>query len=90
MNVKKIFMTLIVVVACVMIGALVLNVLLPNAATTLVDSVEGMIFNATGMSFDFNGNGSGGSANKSGTYSGNEKDDTGTNDKTAGDQVEGF
>ena len=56
-SVKKIFIILIVVVACVMIGALVLNVLMPNVMVTLVDSVENMINRATGMSVDFNGNG---------------------------------
>jgi hypothetical protein len=56
-SVKKIFIVLIVVVACVMIGALVLNVLMPNVMVTIVDSVENMINRATGMSVDFNGNG---------------------------------
>jgi len=56
MSVKKIFILLITIVACVMVGALVLNVLMPNVMTTLVDSVENMIYNATGMSMDFNGN----------------------------------
>lgn len=60
-SVKKIFIVLIVVVACVMIGALVLNVLMPNVMVTLVDSVENMINRATGMSVDFNGNGVSGS-----------------------------
>lgn len=57
MSVKKIFIVLITVVACVMVGALVLNILMPNVMVTLVDSVENMIFRATGMSLDFNGNG---------------------------------
>lgn len=56
MNVKKIFIILITVVACVMIGALVLNILMPNVMTSLIDSTENMIYNATGMSMDFNGN----------------------------------
>ena len=58
MSVSKIFMTLIIVVACVLIGALVLNTLLPNVTTALVDSVENAIAGATGMVFDFNNNGS--------------------------------
>lgn len=57
MSVKKIFMTLIIVVACVMIGALLLNVLLPNATRQLVNQVEAQIHRATGLSFDFNGDG---------------------------------
>lgn len=54
MNVAGIFKTLIIVVACVIIGALVLNTLLPNVTTGLINGVEDMLFNATGMSFDFN------------------------------------
>ena len=59
MSVKKIFIILITVVACVMVGALVLNVLMPNVMTTVVDSVENMVYRATGMSMDFNGNNKG-------------------------------
>ena len=55
-SVKKIFTVLIVMVACVVVGALVLNVLLPNVSSTLVDALEQMVYNATGMSFDWNGN----------------------------------
>ena len=44
-------------VACVVVGALVLNVLLPNVSSTLVDALEQMVYNATGMSFNWNGNG---------------------------------
>ncbi len=57
MSVGKIFKILIVIVACVIVGAIVLNVLLPNVSTSLVNAVEAQIFNATGMSFDFNGDG---------------------------------
>lgn len=57
MNVKKIFITLVIIVACVMIGALILNVLLPNVTTSLINATEDMIHSATGMSFDFNGDG---------------------------------
>ena len=56
MNVAGIFKTLIIIVACVAIGALVLNILLPNVAVALVDATEDMIFKATKMSFNFNGN----------------------------------
>lgn len=55
-SVKKIFTVLIVMVACVVVGALVLNVLLPNVSSSLVDALETMVFNATGMKFDWNGN----------------------------------
>lgn len=57
MSVKKIFIVLITIVACVIIGAFVLNILLPNVTTALVDATEQMIYNATSMNFDFNGNG---------------------------------
>ena len=57
MSVAKIFKVLIIVVACVIIGALVLNVLLPNTTKSLVNAVENQVFNATGLSFDFNGDG---------------------------------
>ena len=55
-SVKKIFTVLIVMVACVVVGALVLNVLLPNVSSSLVDALEAMVYNATGMKFDWNGN----------------------------------
>lgn len=62
-SVKKIFTVLIVMVACVVVGALVLNVLLPNVSSSLVDALETMVFNATGMKFDWNGNGRTGGTN---------------------------
>lgn len=86
MNVKKIFITLITIVACVIVGAFVLNALLPNVTTTLIDSTEDMIYKSTGMSFDFNNNGNTGSNN--GTYTGENTDDTVTG--VTGDNVEGF
>ena len=55
-SVKKIFTVLIVMVACVVVGALVLNVLLPNVSSTLIDALEQMVYNATGMKFNWNGN----------------------------------
>ena len=80
MDVKKIFMILIGVVACVIIGALVLNVLLPNATTSMVNAVEGQIFNATGMSFDFNGDGTVGSASTGQAFEEGSGKVTGTDD----------
>lgn len=64
MSVKKIFIILITVVACVMLGALLLNVLMPNVMTSVVDSVENMVYNATGMKMDFNGNDAGAGSGK--------------------------
>jgi len=55
MNVKGIFKVLIVIVACVIIGAFVLNILLPNVTTSMVNSLEDMVHNATGLQFDWNG-----------------------------------
>lgn len=66
MDVKKIFFTLITVVGCVVIGALILNKVLPNAAAAISNSIEDMLFNATGLSMDFNGDGHAGSKNSDG------------------------
>lgn len=57
MSVKKIFVVLITIVACVVLGAFVLNILMPNATTSLVNAAEDQIWKATGLSFDFNGDG---------------------------------
>ena len=84
MSVKKIFVVLITIVACVVIGAFVLNILMPNSTTPLVDSVEDQIWKATGLSFDFNANGEGGSNEN--TYAGNIAS---TDDDVTGG-VEGF
>jgi hypothetical protein len=86
MSVKKIFTTLIVIVACVMIGAFVLNVLMPNVATQLVNATEDQIFKATGISFDFNNDGNFGQNNN--TYNGGQSagNETGIN----GSNVQGF
>lgn len=62
MSVAKIFKTLIVVVLCVIIGAFVLNTLMPNVIAGLCNTVENGIKNATGISFDLNGDGVGKSA----------------------------
>lgn len=71
-GVSKIFGVLVVAVACVLIGAFVLNVMVPNATTTLVDATEDMIFRATGLSFDFNNNGRSGGGDSI-EYRGSEK-----------------
>jgi len=89
MSVKKIFMTLIIVVACVMIGAFLLNVLLPNVTSQLVNAVEGMIHNATGMSFDFNGDGRSGEQSAGGDFGGNEYSG-GTEEGQGDSAVQGF
>lgn len=83
MSVKKIFIVLITIVACVMIGALVLNTLLPNVTKTLINSTEDMIYKATKISFDFNNDGEGGDDGQDNTYTGQD-DDTDTNVGVAG------
>ncbi len=55
-TVKKVFIVLIVVVALIIIGALVLNVLLPNATALMVDYIEWGIYRATGLGLNLNGN----------------------------------
>lgn len=86
MNVKKIFITLITVVACVILGAFVLNTLMPNVTTTLINAVEDQIFKATSLEFDFNNDGTIGSNNN--TYEGVNEDTTVTSE--TGDNVIGF
>lgn len=55
MDVKKIFIILITVVACVIIGAFFLNTLMPNAVNGVVNAVEDSIYSATHLSIDLNG-----------------------------------
>lgn len=64
MGVRKIFTVLITIVACVLIGALVLNILLPNVTSQVINATEDMIYRATGLSFDFNGDGNVGDSSK--------------------------
>ena len=94
MSVSKIFKILIVIVACVIIGALVLNVFLPNVVTSLSNAVEGSIYNATGMSFDFNGDGTNGGSTGGSLKTGVDNAGAATNktsnqENIAGD-VQGF
>lgn len=86
MKVSGIFKTLIVVVICVIIGAFLINILMPNVTTTLIDSVEDQIFNATGLSFDFNNNGNAG--NNAYSYTGDRAG--ATDDINDEDTVTGF
>ena len=77
MSVKKIFILLITIVACVIIGALVLNVLLPNTMTSLVDATEDTIYSATKIKLNLNGNSHvGGNTSSSTTYNGSSRDNT--------------
>ena len=93
MSVKKIFMTLIVIVMCVILGAFLINILLPNVTQQVVNATETSIFNATGMKFDFNGDGksSQGTVNEMNTKVGNTTNDkTGSTGTLAGTTVGGF
>lgn len=54
-TVRKIFTILIVVVICIVIGAFVINILVPNALTSTVNAVEDTLYSATGMRLDLNG-----------------------------------
>ena len=85
MSVKKIFVVLVTIVACVIIGAFTLNILLPNVTTSLVDAAEDMVYNATGMSFDWNGNGNDGATAGTEDAKSNKTDQTNT-----GAGVQGF
>lgn len=75
MGVKKIFTVLITIVACVLIGALVLNVLLPNVTAQVINAAEDMIYRATGLTFDFNGDGNVGDSSKGDTSTPGGSDD---------------
>lgn len=57
MKVQGIFKTLIIIVACVIIGGFILNTVLPNGLNGIVNTVEGMILKGTGVAFDLNGDG---------------------------------
>lgn len=85
MKVSKLFIVLIVVVACILVGALILNVLLPNTMTMAINTVEDAIFKATGISWDINADGNAGDNNTS--QVGDRKD---SSSMTSGDTVEGF
>jgi hypothetical protein len=87
MSVKKIFLTLVVIVMCIILGAFLINVLLPNVTAQVIDSAEDSIYKETGMAFDFNSDGNKGDSKKD--YSSNGKaDDNMVDDGSK--SVEGF
>ena len=51
-TVKKIIVVLITIVVCVVIGAIVINIVAPNAAQAVIGGVEAGIHAATGISID--------------------------------------
>lgn len=88
MKVQGIFKTLVILVCCIVLGAMVLNIFLPNVVTQLSNVVEDSIFKGTGMSFDFNGDGHGGGANASNSYT--DTTNGGDFDTELNGKVEGF
>lgn len=88
MKVQGIFKTLVILVCCIVLGAMVLNIFLPNVVTQLSNVVEDSIFKGTGMSFDFNGDGRGGGANASNSYT--DTTNGGAYDDELNDKIEGF
>lgn len=89
MKVSKIFVILITVVVCVIVGAFVINILMPNTVTSVVDTVENQIQHATGISLDLNGNGTAGAAgNTIADMKHNNTDKT--NSTNNGTTVDGF
>lgn len=88
MKVQGIFKTLVIVVCCIVLGAMVLNIFLPNVVTQLSNVVEDSIYKGTGMSFDFNGDGRGGGANASNSYTDNKNGGNFVDEFN--DDVEGF
>lgn len=86
MSLKKVFFILITVVICMAVGALLLNIFLPNVVKQMSNAIEDSIFKATKISFDFNGDGIGGSANS--VYTGTNNTNTEVGD-TGGVGVEG-
>lgn len=89
MKVSKIFVILITVVVCVIVGAFVINILMPNTVTSVVDTVENQIQHATGIALDLNGNGTAGAAGNTiaDMKAGNTDRSSSTN---AGNTVDGF
>lgn len=85
---KKVFKTLITIVACVAVGVFILNIFMPNIVTQVCSAIEGQIYNATSISIDINGDGKNGKSNKSGNYNAEKKN---SSDKASkGQGVEGF
>lgn len=88
MKVQGIFKTLVIVVACIVLGAMALNIFLPNVVTQLSNVVEDAVFKGTGMSFDFNGDTRGGGTNTTNSQTDTSKG--GAFDSELAPDVEGF
>lgn len=70
-SVKKVFGFLIVTAVCVILGAFILNLLLPNVVRASINTIETGIMSATGIKYDLNGDGTVG--NISSTNTGSDK-----------------
>lgn len=75
MKVQSIFKTLIIIVVCVFVGAFILNAVMPNVLHGVTGTIEQQLVNATGLSFDINGDGeigvtAAGTGNKENTNAG--------------------
>lgn len=85
MSIGKIFKVLIVAVGCVIAGAVILNVLLPNAMSAVSNAIETQIYKATGIQMDFNGDGYKGAAvNNSKETNNDQRYNSGTNNGISG------
>ena len=84
---KKTFITLAWVVGFVVVAGFALNLLLPNVTRQVSNAAEEMLFKATGLSFDFNGDGVSGQGSTNAF--GEDAKDNG-NDGGAAGGVEGF
>lgn len=91
MKVSGIFKTLIIIVCCIVVGATIINIFLPNVVTQLSSTVEDALFKATGMAFDFNGDGTAGNSNADNTYDNTEYGGSYADEvEDGGAEVEGF
>ena len=74
-TVKKIFSILIVTVMMLVLGAFLLNKLVPNVVSQAVNAIEDSVYKATGLSFDFNGDGDSGEGGNNSYEGGSDADD---------------
>lgn len=54
-TVKNIIVVLVVMVVCVMVGAIIINVVAPNAMRVVVGGIEAGVKNATGVEVNLDG-----------------------------------
>ena len=90
MSIQKIFITLVTVIVCLIIGAFILNTFMPNAIVQLSNSLENAIYSGTGMKFDFNGDGVSGTNGGADATNGGNKTIKDTTGGVGGSNVEGY